>query len=260
MVARVRPGEHGLFLGLELVGSHRLDELVDGSGSLWLGEHVNADGGRRSEQPTAAVREAYWYGTRLLHHGWIIRCIGATERGGYFVAETPGGRAVTVGSGARRGVHVDIAEQFADSITALARQSRFDRHNHVRDLLMLISAQPVPRRPAQLRWRTWHIPGLSAAQQPPARVRAAYWFAATLTDDYRWALFDVGSPSARGGFVADVPGEVIAIYPAGMLDDGTTASALARLLAALSGAEIRTLVSLLEWHRGTRRCGRDARH
>ena len=205
-----------------------------------------------SGQPIAAVREAYWYGTRLMHHGWIIRCIGANERGGYFVAETPRGRAVTVGPLSRRGAEADVAEQFADSITVLASQSRVDGHNHVRDLLILLAAQPLPRRPAELAWRTWHIPGVAPCQQPTARVRAAYWFAATLTDDYGWELSDVGSPSAAGGFVANVPGEVIAIYPAGMSDDGTTASALARLIASMTVAEIRALASLLKWHSAAR--------
>lgn len=86
-------------------------------------------------------------------------------------------------------------------------------------------------------------------------MRAAYWFAATLTDDYGWELSEIGSVTARGGFVADIPGEAMAIYPADMPDDHTTAAALARLLAAMDHAEIRTLASLVGWHSAARALG-----
>lgn len=206
-------------------------------------------------QPVAAVREAYWYGTRLIHHGWIIRRVGATGRGGFFVAETPRGRAVTVGTDHRCAVSDDLAAQFADSITVLAAAGSEDNHDYLRDLVLLLGAHTLARRPARLQWRTWRIPGVPGCQQPAARVRAAYWFAATLTDDYGWELSEIGSVTARGGFVADIPGEAMAIYPADMPDDHTTAAALARLLAAMDHAEIRTLASLVGWHSAARALG-----
>src|ERR1700739_2603649 len=87
-----------------------------------------------AQQPIAAVREAYWYGTRLLHHGWLIRQIGASERGGFFAGVTPRGRAVTVGPDHRCDVSDDLAAQFADALTVLAGAGFADRHDYLRDL------------------------------------------------------------------------------------------------------------------------------
>ena len=103
-----------------------------------------------------------------------------------------------------------------------------------------------------LTWRTWHLPGVPARLQPIPKVRAAYWFAATLTDDYGWRLFEIGTPTAAGGFIADILGETIAIYPESMPDDGTVASALARLLACMSTAD-GVVATLVEWHSGVHR-------
>jgi hypothetical protein len=198
-------------------------------------------------QPVAEVRETYWYGTRLVHHGWVIRRVGVRGGCGFFVAETPGGRALTVCAG-QGGPGSDLVMQFADGITALAGLGARDGRDHLRDLARLLSAHPVPRRPAGRRWCTWHIPGVAPAEQPVAVVRAAYWIAATLTDDYGWELSDFGSPAAAGGFVADIPGDTIVIFPAAMTDDGTTAAALARLLAGVDYVQNHRLATLIAWH------------
>jgi hypothetical protein len=84
------------------------------------------------------------------------------------------------------------------------------------------------------------------------KIRAAYWFAVTLTDDYGWKLSEIGTPAAGGGFIADIPGEAVAIYPAWMPDDYTVASALARLLAGMSAAEVGIVAALVRWHSGER--------
>ena len=213
-------------------------------------------GGLDSPQPVAAVQDACWYGTRLINHGWIIRRVGAGQRGGFFVAETPRGCAATVGPDHRGAVTDDLAAQFADAITVLAAARTDDGHDYLHDLVMLLAANTVPRRPPKLQWRTWRIPGVPGCQQPLTRVRAGYWFAATLTDDYGWELYELGAATARGGFVADIPGETLAIYPAAMPDDHTTAAALARLLGTMDHAEIRTLASLVNWHSAARAVGR----
>ena len=212
-----------------------------------------------AQQPIAAVREAYWYGTRLLHHGWLIRQIGASERGGFFAGVTPRGRAVTVGPDHRCDVSDDLAAQFADALTVLAGAGFADGHDYLRDLVILLGANAVPRRPSYRAWRTWRIPGVPASQQPHTRVRAAYWFAVTSTDDYGWQLSEFGASTAGGGFLADIPGEAMAIYPASMPDDGTTAAALARLVAVMNAAEIATLASLVDWHGAARTYGRGER-
>jgi hypothetical protein len=166
------------------------------------------------------------------------------------VAETPGRRVVSVDEHARP--RTDPAAQFAKSITALAAAGAAEGGDYLRDLVRLLGDHAPLRQPATLTWRTWHIPGVPASLQPIPKIRAAYWFAVTLTDDYGWKLSEIGKTTAAGGFVADIPGETVAIYPASMPDDGTVASALARLLASLSTEELGVVDALVQWHCGAR--------
>jgi hypothetical protein len=215
-------------------------------------DHVNDDVHRRTgvdlAQYTPTVRDAYWYASQLVNTGWLIRRIGYTEEGGFFVAETPGRRVVSVDDHALP--ETDPATLFAKSIAALAAAGAADDREYLDDLVRLLNVQAPLRRPATLKWQTWHIPGVPESLQPIPKVRAAYWFAVTLTDDYGWNLSEIGAPTAGGGFVAEVPGEAVAIYPASVLDDRTVASALARLLAHMSAAEVAIVAALIEWHSG----------
>jgi hypothetical protein len=96
-------------------------------------------------------------------------------------------------------------------------------------------------------WRISDIPGLPLHVQPSPKIRAAYWFAVTLTDGHGWKLIEVGTDIAAGGFIADIPGETMAIYPASMSDDRTAASALARLLGAMSAKDTVIVAALVDW-------------
>jgi hypothetical protein len=176
----------------------------------------------------------------------MIRRIGTTELGGFFVAETPRRRVVSVVE--RAGTHSDPASQFARSISTLAAAGDAEGRDYLRDLVRLLSDNAPVRRPATLTWRTEDIPGLPDHLQPIPKIRAAYWFAVTLTDDYRWTLFEIGRDTAGGGFIADIPGETMAIYPASMSDDRTVASALARLLGSMSAKDVVIVSALVEWH------------
>jgi hypothetical protein len=199
---------------------------------------------------SAAVRDAYWYALQLINVGWLIRRIGTTKEGGFFVAETPMRRVVSVDDHGRP--RTDPAAQFAKSITSLAAAGAAAGRDYLRDLVRLLRDHAPQRRPATLTWRTWHIPGVPERLQPIPKIRAAYWFAATLTDDYGWKLSDVGTPVAAGGFIADIPGETLAIFPALMPNDGTVASALARLLAGMTAPEVVLVAALVEWHNAAR--------
>jgi hypothetical protein len=206
-------------------------------------------GGVGSDQctPEAAnprVRDAYWCASRLINGGWAIRRIGSTEQGGFFEAETPRRRVVSVDEYA--GPSSDPAVQFAKSITTLAAASTAEGRDYLRDLVRLLSDNALVRRPAKLTWRTWDVPGLPGHLQPTLKIKAAYWFAVTLTDDYGWKLFEIGSDTAAGGFIADIPGDTIAIYPASMADDRTAASALARLLGSMSIKDAEIVASLVD--------------
>jgi hypothetical protein len=197
---------------------------------------------------STAVRDAYWYASRLINVGWTIRRIGSTARGGFFVAETPRRRVVSVDEHA--GAQNDPAAQFAKSITTLVAAGTAEGRDYLPDLVRLIGDNAPVRQPATLTWRTWDVPGLPEHLQPIPKIRAAYWFAVTLTDDYGWKLFEVGRDTAGGGFIADIPAETMAVYPASMSDDGTVASALARLLGSMSAKDAVIVAALVEWHSG----------
>ena len=74
------------------------------------------------------------------------------------------------------------------------------------------SDECTPDTANPLTWRIGDIPGLPPAPSADPKIQAAYWFAVTLTDGYGWKLFEVGTDVAAGGFIADIPGETMAIY------------------------------------------------
>jgi hypothetical protein len=190
------------------------------------------------------VHDAYWCAARLINVGWAIRRIGSTAQGGFFEAETPRGLVVSIDE--YSGPSGDPAAQFAKSITTLATAGAVEGRDYLRDLVRLLSDNELVRRTATLTWRTWDIPGLPGHLQPTLKVRAAYWFAVTLTDDYGWKLFEIGRDTAAGGFIANSPGETMAIYPASVANDRTIASALARLLGDMSAQDAETVAALVD--------------
>jgi hypothetical protein len=218
---------------------------ADEAGTCGGGAGLN---GRTPDVANPWVRDAYWCASRLINVGWAIRRIGSTEQGGFFEAETPRRRVVSVDECA--GPSSDPAAQFAKSITTLAAAGAAEGRDYLCDLVRLLSDNELVRRPATLTWRTWDIPGLPGHLQPVPKIRAAYWFAVTLTDDYGWKLFEIGRDTAAGGFIADIPGEAMAVYPASMADDRTVASALARLLGSMSIKDAVIVAALVEWHSG----------
>jgi hypothetical protein len=79
------------------------------------------------------------------------------------------------------------------------------------------------------------IPDPELGRQP-LNLRTTYWLLATLVGGYHWEIQQLGEDIAGGGFLADIPGDVLAIYPAAMPADGTPATNLARMLAHLEPA------------------------
>jgi hypothetical protein len=67
----------------------------------------------------------------------------------------------------------------------------------------------------------------------PLNFRSAFWLLSTLVCDYKWQISQIGDDLAGGGFIADIPNDVIAVFPASMAADGTTAATLARLIPNL---------------------------
>jgi hypothetical protein len=92
---------------------------VDGADEAGRCGGVGSDR-RTPEAANPGVRDAYWCAARLINVGWAIRRVGSTERGGFFEAETPRRRVVSVDEYA--GPSSDPAAQFAKSITTRLSQ------------------------------------------------------------------------------------------------------------------------------------------
>ena len=76
------------------------------------------------------------------------------------------------------------------------------------------------------------------------RGRIAAWLIARLVAKYGWSVQHLGEDIAGGGFIADIPGDVRAIFPATMEYDGTAAAALARMMPTLQAPDLRLLTHL----------------
>lgn len=205
---------------------------------------------RRRRQPNAVVREAYWYATRLYNHGWQIYNIWF-DGSGHFNGLTPTHRAIKIDCAGRESVE-NLPTEFAYSIRRLGELGEQHRHDYLRDLRIFLGSRAPALRPTPTVKHYWRIPGLSERRQPRDIVRAAYWLAATLTDDYGWALTEIGADVAGCGFFAHIPDDATIMYPADMADDGTTAATLARMIGELSLAERAQLSSLITWHAASR--------
>lgn len=187
------------------------------------------------------LRAAYWDALALIDSGWQLRrlrYIPATNAG-VIVAHTPTGRPVTITStdadhtNGSQLPNIHIAVRRARAAATLG--STGDRLGELAWLITAAGATPRPMRP-----RRDHIPDPALTRQP-ANLRAAFWLLTTLVSDYHWRISDLGEPAAGGGFTADIPGDVTAIYPATMPADGTAAADLARLIPSLDPASLRYL-------------------
>ncbi|WP_133051254.1 hypothetical protein [Mycobacteroides abscessus] len=206
--------------------------------------------GLARRRPSALVEEAYWYATRLQNHGWQIDSIIYRDGSGHFSGRDPQNRPVRVDCDSRHAVD-SLPLEFAYSIRRLGGLSS-DGHDYVLDLRIVLGSGGPAYRPVPTAMRYWHVPDEQIAEQPRDIVRAAYWLAATLTDDYGWQLTQIGSEQAAGGFIAILPEDPVRVFPAGINDDGTTAASLAHLIGELTLTETAQLAQLVSWHNTAR--------
>lgn len=186
-----------------------------------------------------ALRPVYWWATELAARGVVLQSLVYDEdsASARVVARMPSYRVVNV---VRR---AHDASRPGDLLTVLAeavwRCGALGWGAEVAALREALCAHGVVVEPRVAR-RSTPIPGL--AVQPSRVVRAAYWWARALSDR-GWQLESIGEDLAGGGFVAVVPGDdgedaVLAVYPGGMCDDGTEASALAGVLADMTAGQV----------------------
>lgn len=207
---------------------------------------------------SAAVRDAYRTLAGLHQSGWQLHDLDfdAETSTATVTAETPTHRMVTVdwnrGTGQinRRQVNgaaavflVKAAHDVAYLGHADATGPRRGQLDQLRWLAQGLFGRPTPgpRRCSD------HLPGLPAQRQPSPQCRAAAWLMARLVGEYGWRITAVGEDIAGRGFLAELPGDVLAVYPAGMDADGTPAADLARLLPRLDQINDLALLDVLDY-------------
>lgn len=165
-------------------------------------------------------------------------------------AFSPGGRAVTVHKSVSqpRPDHPTIERGLAELARAVARLGHQDRSCGAEVLLTELRwvVQAGIKRPIrqQIRCRTNKLPTLPDAEQPRAQVRIAARTIAHLVVNKRWHITALGQDIAAGGFIAEIPGEGLYIYPAGGNGDGTPGGALAQMMESFGAHDIATLTAL----------------
>ncbi|MDV7193349.1 hypothetical protein [Mycolicibacterium fortuitum] len=192
-------------------------------------EPLTADIPGVRRQPAEVVRVAYWYGVRLHNYGWRLRSIRYLALGRDWCSaevalETPTHRA-TAYRADKTTTATDLPGMFAAAVREVGisgGQRAMDRLLERLDPMLGEHLDPAVR----------HIWLHYSADQ------IVWWAAHQLIDENGWLLSEFGSDIARGGFIAAIPGDTIAVYPAGMADDGTYAGALARAIGRLSADQV----------------------
>lgn len=198
------------------------------------------------------VVEAYWVAMDLVEKGWGFKAFGYERASdtATVAAFSPGGRAVTVRKSVTEPLarHSTIDHGLSELALAVARLGYQDRDSAVEVLLTQLRwlVQAGIKRPIrqQIRCRTDKLPTLPDSEQPSGQVRVAAWTIAHLVVNKRWHIAALGQDIAAGGFIAEIPGEGLYIYPAGGTGDGTPAGALVGMLASLRAEDIATLARL----------------
>ena len=190
-----------------------------------------------SAQPPAVVRPLFWWAQQLRQQGCWLRCMHFSPAAAAALVSVrlPSYRVIEV---LRR--HNDVRREPSDLPTLLAealyRLGVTGWGGEIADVVDLLRESGIMPLPNPVVSCTRAIPWL-AGSQPDRPVRVAYWWARMLLAR-GWRLHACGEPVAAGGFIAEIPcedgGPLLAVYPHGMRDDGTEASALANYLPRLS--------------------------
>lgn len=208
-------------------------------------------------QPPAEVVDAYWMAVDLAAYGWHLKRLAfdAHIATAFVTAHAPTRRTVTVSwdlrgnrAGRQQVPGRAVSRRLIDVARAVASLGQGDAEtgdDWLAQLCWLVQWQVgSPHRHHRSWCRTDPLPTLPASDQPMARGRAAAWLVARLVAEYGWCVHHLGEEIAGGGFIAEIPGDVQAIFPAGMEDDGTAAAALARMLPGVQAQDLRALANL----------------
>lgn len=213
--------------------------------------------GLGEQRPPADLVDAYWAAVDLAAHGWHPKRLefDAHTATAFVTVHTPTRRTATVSwdlRGHRRARQQVPRQAVAGRLLYLARavanlgQSDAESGDEwLTQLCWLIQLHVGAPHRHHRNWRhSDPLPTLGANDQPMARGRTAAWLMARLVAKYGWSVHHLGEDVAGGGFIADIPGDVSAIFPATMEYDGTAAAALARLLPTLQAPDLALLKHL----------------
>jgi hypothetical protein len=213
--------------------------------------------GLGEDQPPRRVIDAYWTAVDLAAYGWRPKRLDFDPHTAtaFVTAAAPTRRTATVSWDLRgnRAAHQQVPDQaaaqrlmeLARAVASLGQGDAETGDEWLTQLCWLVQSQVgAPHR----FHHNWHcsdaLPTVPAADQPRARGRAAAWLVARLVAEYGWRVQHLGEDIADGGFIADIPGDVRAIFPATMEYDGTAAAALARLLPTVHPQDLHLLANL----------------
>jgi hypothetical protein len=207
-------------------------------------------------QPPAELVDAYWTAADLTEYGWPLKRLDfdAHTATAFVTAQTPSRRVVTV-SWDLRGHRLARQQvpgwaaamrllKLAHDVAYLGEHDAETGDDLLTQLCWLVQSLNTGPRARRRWWCSDHLPTLPAREQPTARARAAAWLIARLAAKYRWHIGYLGEDIAGGGFIVEIPGDVLAVFPATMDDDGTAAAALARLIPTLRRQDLALLQHL----------------
>lgn len=213
--------------------------------------------GLGEDQPPAEVIHAYWAAADLAESGWHAKRLefDAHTATAFVTAHTPTRRTVTV-SWDLRGNHAAHQQipcraasqrliRLAQAVASLGQNDAETGEEWLTQLCWLVQWQVGAPHVHHRNWqRTDLLPGLPDNEQPSRRGRIAGWLIAQLVAEYGWRVRHLGEDIAGGGFIADIPGDVCAVFPAAMEYDGTAAAALARMLPTVPARDLELLANL----------------
>lgn len=200
-----------------------------------------------SAQPTEGLRPLYWWARDLRARGDILTSVDYDVRtkAATVTVRLASYQSITV---VRRNdfsapLPADLPSLFAEAIWRLGA---LGWASELASIVELLGQLGLICTPAPVRHCTDYIPGWLT--QPDRGVRMAYWWAQALKR-HGWKLYGCGDVVARGGFIAEIPhaggGTDLVLYPGGMPDDRTEASALANHLARLGMTQRRLVAQLI---------------
>jgi hypothetical protein len=223
--------------------------------------HTHHDTGRNripalgEDQPPPKVIDGYWRAVDLTDHGWHLKRLAfdVDTVTAFVTALSPTRRVVTV-SWDLRGHRIGRQQvpgraasyllKLAQDVAYLGTHDAETGEDLLGQLCWLVQGREQGTRHHRGWRRTSILPTVSALEQPQTRARVAAWLIARLVAKYRWQVRHLGEDIAGGGFIAEIPGDVLAVYPATMDDDGTAAASLARLMPKLNHRDLAVLRNL----------------